>query len=149
MRSAFPLNRQRERMHQLTPTYKQAVHFEMTAILRPRLPPPFLFALLTSWPGPREHARPASGRFDGATGVKPVIPPLCGRAAEWMLAPLRFLPPSDSAEQTPATRASCQHRAPFFWAHNNLWRVAIDRTQTRDSIKVYGFVSLLRSYFSY
>lgn len=41
MRSAFPLNRQRERMHQLTPTYKQAVDFEMAAILQPLLPPPF------------------------------------------------------------------------------------------------------------
>lgn len=28
-------------MHQLTPTYKQAVHFEMAAILQPLLPPSF------------------------------------------------------------------------------------------------------------
>lgn len=27
-------------MHQLTPTYKQAVHFEMAAILQPLTPPP-------------------------------------------------------------------------------------------------------------
>lgn len=29
MRSAFPLNRQKERMHQLTPTYKQHTHTHM------------------------------------------------------------------------------------------------------------------------
>lgn len=135
-------------MHQLTPTYKQAVHFEMTAILRTPPPSPFLFALLTSWPGPRKHGRPASGRFDGVTGVKPVIPPVCGRAAEWMFALLRFLPPTAPTKRQRLARL-VNNRRLFFWAHNNLWRVAIDRTQTRDSIKAYGFVLLLVSYFSY
>lgn len=128
-------------MHQLTPTYKQAVHLEMAAILQP---PPLT----------RKHAKPASRRLLMERLESTAARESTGLGWE----DVHSAPLSQTARTNGSDSRLVNKRPLFSRLIKTPVVLAIDWAQTRDWIKNHGLVLLLvwnnqfkvwDTYFSY